>query len=57
MKGGEVKMFRIVLYRLNMAGWLVPVKKSYRKARYRRHMSRFHDDPEFHKKKAVNRNA
>lgn len=48
-------MNRIVLYRVNSAGWVVPIKKSYRKARYRRYMGRYHDVHEFHKKKAVKR--
>jgi len=42
-------MNRVVLFIVADNGWVVPFRKSYRKARYKRKMSRYHDWHGFHK--------
>lgn len=36
-------MNRIVLYSVTDNGWVVPTRKAYKKARYKRKMGRYHD--------------
>ena len=43
LKVGEVIMNRIVLYAVANNGWVVPKRKAYKKARFRRKMGRYHD--------------
>jgi hypothetical protein len=48
-KEGEVDMSRVVLYMIADNGWVVPIRRAYRKARYRKKMGRHHDWCGFHK--------
>lgn len=50
-KVGEVDMSRVVLYMIADNGWVVPIRKAYRKARYRKKMGRIYICPEFRKNK------
>ena len=43
------EMNRIVLYRVADNGWVVPIRKMYKKARFKKKMSRYHDWHGFHK--------
>lgn len=42
-------MSRTILYIINSTGTVVPFRKSYRKARYKKYMSRWHNADVFHK--------
>ena len=47
--GGEVVISRVVLYTIADNGWVVPIRKAYKKARFKRKMARYHDWYGFHK--------
>lgn len=42
-------MSRTILYIMNNAGTMIPFRKTYSKARYRKYMSRWHNADVFHK--------
>lgn len=49
-------MSRVVLYIVADNGWLVPMRKAYRKARYRKKMGRKYEWPEFQKNRTKSNN-
>ena len=49
-------MSRVVLYTIADNGWVVPIRRAYRKARHRKKMSRYHDWPGFQKNRTKSNN-
>jgi hypothetical protein len=45
-----------VLYMIADNGWVVPIRRAYRKARYRKKMGRHHKCPEFRKNRTKSNN-